>query len=304
MPSLELGYPSPNSRARESPLVTDEAFARRLQMEEDVDVVLPGPPRIPDAMLHGRSDEALARELQEEEEQAHFQSRLSGRETQRVRALGESNCDVRHAHIGEAVFGCFSGMQLGMMLGFGQVATWLCALGGGLAAAGYAASRGQVRSRRVEMDSDDDDDDMPVSRGLDIAAIEGHTVGHVYSAQPSRPNGRPTSESLESTSRGLAEASEDNKCMVCFEIFASGDALRSLPCLHKYHRRCIDEWLSRSPHCPICKCDITAPAQLSHMQRGRGPAVGTSGSPARLNLGARIRRQARRVWRGQRAAAP
>lgn len=32
-------------------------------------------------------------------------------------------------------------------------------------------------------------------------------------------------------------------CLVCREDFHAGESLRLLPCLHRYHVRCIDAWL-------------------------------------------------------------
>mmetsp|Transcript_61850 Transcript_61850/g.144865 ORF Transcript_61850/g.144865 Transcript_61850/m.144865 type:complete len:423 (-) Transcript_61850:112-1380(-) len=46
----------------------------------------------------------------------------------------------------------------------------------------------------------------------------------------------------------------DTECSICREDFQQGDQLRVLPCLHKYHAFCIDEWLARSVarNCPSC----------------------------------------------------
>ena len=44
----------------------------------------------------------------------------------------------------------------------------------------------------------------------------------------------------------------EQKCMVCFEKYKVGESLRSLPCIHTFHRKCIDRWLLRSTKCPIC----------------------------------------------------
>jgi len=42
-------------------------------------------------------------------------------------------------------------------------------------------------------------------------------------------------------------------CMVCLANFEENDKLRELHCSHHFHVDCIDEWLRRSPACPICK---------------------------------------------------
>jgi len=54
---------------------------------------------------------------------------------------------------------------------------------------------------------------------------------------------------------GDASAAE-KQCSICIEDFKSGEQLRTLPCLHRFHAACIDPWLAQSRTCPICKHDI------------------------------------------------
>lgn len=41
-------------------------------------------------------------------------------------------------------------------------------------------------------------------------------------------------------------------CVVCLEDFSPGHQLRTLPCEHRFHKECIDQWFSQSGHCPVC----------------------------------------------------
>ncbi|KAI0988950.1 hypothetical protein GJ496_007307 [Pomphorhynchus laevis] len=46
------------------------------------------------------------------------------------------------------------------------------------------------------------------------------------------------------------------KCSICLEVMLEGEQVRRLPCLHLYHGKCIDKWLSMNRRCPVCRFDI------------------------------------------------
>nr|CAI9709272.1 unnamed protein product [Rangifer tarandus platyrhynchus] len=63
------------------------------------------------------------------------------------------------------------------------------------------------------------------------------------------------------------------ECAVCLEDLVGGDPIRSLPCKHIYHVDCIDEWLTRSFSCPLCRGPADAAKPLSEDALEPGPLV-------------------------------
>lgn len=54
----------------------------------------------------------------------------------------------------------------------------------------------------------------------------------------------------------LGAAGEKLSCAVCLEEFVEGAELRALPCLHKFHKGCIDRWLGQKACCPVCNREL------------------------------------------------
>lgn len=46
---------------------------------------------------------------------------------------------------------------------------------------------------------------------------------------------------------------EQTECVVCLSEFQDGDRIRALQCDHIFHADCVDEWLGRDSHCPLCR---------------------------------------------------
>ncbi|EKX41833.1 hypothetical protein GUITHDRAFT_153770 [Guillardia theta CCMP2712] len=97
-----------------------------------------------------------------------------------------------------------------------------------------------------------------VSRGVPVTTIEQNSFTFEYHP-PS-----PTSEAGANLQRDPTLA----RCPVCLCELEQGDACRRLPCLHMFHKDCVDDWLKRDRHCPVCKTDIVTGAQETRREAG------------------------------------
>lgn len=55
------------------------------------------------------------------------------------------------------------------------------------------------------------------------------------------------------THDGTPLPGDQTNCSVCLCEFNEGDTLKSLPCVHFFHKDCIDTWLMVGHSCPLCK---------------------------------------------------
>jgi len=81
----------------------------------------------------------------------------------------------------------------------------------------------------------------PVPGGVDSAVVEANTTTLLHEVSAAERSG----------------GALQTQCSVCLEQFKQGEELRMLPCMHRYHRGCIDRWLAQSAACPVCKHEIT-----------------------------------------------
>jgi len=52
-------------------------------------------------------------------------------------------------------------------------------------------------------------------------------------------------------------SSDMKSCPICLDDFDDGVEVRFLWCLHRFHKKCIDQWLEKHTNCPICKKDFS-----------------------------------------------
>lgn len=46
---------------------------------------------------------------------------------------------------------------------------------------------------------------------------------------------------------------EENNCAICLDKLKTGDMVKALDCSHKFHNKCINNWLKVKLKCPLCK---------------------------------------------------
>jgi hypothetical protein len=49
------------------------------------------------------------------------------------------------------------------------------------------------------------------------------------------------------------EDAQERQCIICFEEYENDQDVKALPCIHSYHKSCIDKWLRSHNSCPVCK---------------------------------------------------
>lgn len=53
---------------------------------------------------------------------------------------------------------------------------------------------------------------------------------------------------------GQSTLNGEGLCCVCLSRLKKGGRLRVLPCMHRFHRSCVDKWLSAGRKtCPVCR---------------------------------------------------
>lgn len=95
----------------------------------------------------------------------------------------------------------------------------------------------------------------PANAGVSSSLINRLPVSN-YTASPSLFASSSSSSSGNSDSNNSTR-NEEKRCEICLEKYEVGDELRTLPCFHRFHKYCIDQWLSTASTCPLCKIIIT-----------------------------------------------
>lgn len=96
-------------------------------------------------------------------------------------------------------------------------------------------------------------------RALPIVIAEKRSSRRAASGEDGSSAGSETG-SDEGSPLGPKGGGTLKTCAICLEDYKDGEKQRVLPCNHRFHTECIDQWLSsRKPLCPVCKHDALRP---------------------------------------------
>ena len=111
--------------------------------------------------------------------------------------------------------------------------------------------------------------------GVTTAAIEQNSftfdyelpapdsVDPISSSSPSSPTHDADEWHVDGSQELAAQAATDvslARCSVCLCDLEQGDSCRRLPCLHMFHKDCIDDWLKRNRSWSLLLAPPTLPA--------------------------------------------
>ena len=79
-------------------------------------------------------------------------------------------------------------------------------------------------------------------------------------ASASGPGSKEVQALTSTFDQRFAELEEklEEKCSICMSEMEEGEVVSTLKCSHKYHKECVEEYLSQhSNKCPICRANVS-----------------------------------------------
>lgn len=90
--------------------------------------------------------------------------------------------------------------------------------------------------------------------------LDDFSVCFLFPAHPSALSRLPAADGCdESICDSEGDDGAYTSCAICLSAYVSGDMLRVMPCLHRYHHECLAKWMWASHpsrlFCPLCRHD-------------------------------------------------
>ncbi|KAL4460689.1 hypothetical protein ABPG72_000789 [Tetrahymena utriculariae] len=108
-------------------------------------------------------------------------------------------------------------------------------------------------SKQNQMQFTDDQINSILDRGGQLPQFEDHDLSNTGGLNSQQIDEFPTNkfnpQKNEKLNRDLIS------CSICLDEFERFQWLKTLGCLHRFHKKCINHWLIKNRLCPICKVD-------------------------------------------------
>ena len=66
-------------------------------------------------------------------------------------------------------------------------------------------------------------------------------------------NSLPAFRYEEPSAGGSTKDGDQSNCAICIDALKTGQMVKALQCSHKFHSKCINDWLKVQLKCPLCK---------------------------------------------------
>eukprot|EP01083_Nonionella_stella_P172511 592243_1 len=100
---------------------------------------------------------------------------------------------------------------------------------------------------------------LEMGLGTQVQGILQQRSINLYDPTLDRQRSRRRSEPVALTPRNARNRNmnrERNDCTICLEQYQGRERKRVLPCMHVFHKDCIDAWTNRHRTCPICRTNV------------------------------------------------
>jgi len=95
----------------------------------------------------------------------------------------------------------------------------------------------------------------PRKKGLTRSQLNQLPVS-TYNVKAPKTRQSKSKTSNKQGSNNKDDSSNVESCTICIADYKQGDKIKTLPCMHKFHKDCIDKWLGLKSECPMCKYDL------------------------------------------------
>ncbi|XP_074558038.1 E3 ubiquitin-protein ligase MPSR1-like [Curcuma longa] len=133
----------------------------------------------------------------------------------------------------------------------------------------------------------------PVTQGMVVLRGDAALVAELLSESSVGGGPPPASKASIEAMRTVRDVlGEEEECPVCLDGLGGGgdeaDAVREMPCRHRFHEGCIVKWLGIRGSCPVCRFRMPAEDDAGSKMvggEGRGEAEGNEVERSRRRRG-------------------